>query len=108
MRPFQAATPAGLRSEVYNKLEEKAKVVQFSVDIKAESLDAIEKLTELLQDLKAKGIKGQIGVNLSTQGISLSKANIIELINKLPMPVSETQLAPDTVTLNLEVEIEEH
>lgn len=106
-RSFQAATPPGLRSEVYNKLEEKAKVVKFSLDIKAESLDGIEKLNELLQELKAKGIRGQIGLNLSAQGLSLSKNNIIDLINKLPMPVSETQLPADTVTLHLEVEIEE-
>lgn len=106
-RPFQAATPPGLRSEVYNKLEEKAKVIQFSFDIKAESLDGIEKLNELLQELKAKGIRGQIGLNLSAQRLSLSKTNIIDLINKLPMPVSETQLPADSVTLHLEVEIEE-
>lgn len=106
-RPFQATTPPGLRTEVYNKLEEKAKVIKFSLDIKAESLDEIEKLNELLQELKAKGIRGQIGLNLSARGLSLSKANIIDLINKLPMPVCETQLPADTVTLNLEVEIEE-
>ncbi|MCL0058394.1 hypothetical protein M1O47_01715 [Dehalococcoidia bacterium] len=107
-RPFQAATPPGLRAEVYNKLEEKAKVIQFSIDITAESLDGIEKLNELLQELKAKGIRGQIGFNFFAHGLSLSKANIIDLINKLPMPVSETQLPADTITLNLEVEIEEH
>ena len=107
-RAYQAATPPGLRAEVYNKLEEKAKVTGFSIDIKAESLDATEKLGELLLELKAKGISGQIGVNLSIQSVSLSKNNIIDLINKIPMPVSETQLPADTVTLHLEVEIEEH
>ena len=92
---------------MYNKLEEKAKVTQFSIDIKAESLDSIEKVNELLQELKAKRISGQLRFSLSAQGISLSKTNIIDLINKLPMPVSETQLPADTVTLDLEVEIEE-
>lgn len=103
---LQAAVPASLRSEANINLEEKAKVVGFSIDIRAEALEGIEKLNELLQSLKARGIKAQISFSLAAQDVFLTKSAIIDLINKLPIPISETQLPPDTVTLRLEVEVE--
>lgn len=103
---LSASTPRTLLGEVRNRVEEKAQIKSLTLTIKAEQLDEVDKIRELLFLLRERGIKGQISFSLSALHLSLSKGDLIALINKLPMPLSPTQLPPDAVTLHLEVESE--